>query len=222
MRIWNLFEPGFGIRNLFDPGSWIRDGNIQIRDKHPPSATLTDTQVCFFSAPNTYFPAIRGSFLSFEREKVQRPAGAELDEEEPQVVAQPALTRPLHAPLPIRERLVAGHHTRHHSAAGPSAAHRMWGLTATRSELRLHKYTDGLLVPPKGYAEGLLVPTKSYSDGLLVPTKGYADGLLISPKGYTDGLLVPTKSHAEGLLVSMKGGRLPAPDTRLLYGSYVH
>ncbi len=113
------FGSGSRIRNLFDPKSRIRDAKFRIRDKHPGSATLTDTHVCFFFGAKHIFPAVFGSFLSFEREKVQRPAGAELDEEEPQVVAQPALTSPLHAPLPVRECLVAGHHPRHYSAAGP-------------------------------------------------------------------------------------------------------
>jgi hypothetical protein len=31
-------DPGSG--NLFDPASWIREGKIQIHDKHPGSATL--------------------------------------------------------------------------------------------------------------------------------------------------------------------------------------
>jgi hypothetical protein len=42
MRVWirDLFDPRSGIRNLFDPGSWIQDGNLRIRDKHPGSAIL--------------------------------------------------------------------------------------------------------------------------------------------------------------------------------------
>jgi hypothetical protein len=39
-------DPGSGIRNLFDLGSWIRDGKIRIRDKHPGSATLPPWIVC--------------------------------------------------------------------------------------------------------------------------------------------------------------------------------
>jgi hypothetical protein len=87
-------------------------------------------------------------------------------------VAQPTLTRPLHAPLPIRERLVAGHHPRQHSAEGPSAAHRMWivELTAPRSEvLRL----SGICAWGSGSHEGLRGRASgSDEDGLLVPTNG--------------------------------------------------
>jgi hypothetical protein len=56
------FGSGSRIRNLFDPKSRIRDAKFRIRGKHPGSATLTDTQVCFFSMPNTYFQRFADHF----------------------------------------------------------------------------------------------------------------------------------------------------------------
>ncbi len=206
------------IRNLFDPGSGIRDGKIRIWDKHPGSATLTATHVLLFSAPTLISSGLRIIFIFWSGE----------------------------GPAASRGRAwwgggAGGGTARPHSPAPRPPSHQGTSRSGTSSSPPLssrpvgspsHVGTHSSMIRAvtiknmrmgfwfrRGRASGSNEGLRGWASGSDEGPRGRASG---SDEGLHGWALVPPKGYMEGLLVSTKGGWMPDPDIRLLYGGRVH